>query len=115
MSTDFDRNWRTQLRKGVLELCILRALDGSRRYGYEIARTLRGISGLVIGEGTIYPILNRLKREAFVETSVEESPDGPPRKYYQLTRRGREQLGKMIAHWESLSSGIGSLPTGGEG
>ncbi len=109
MSSTFGENWTTQVRKGFLELCVMNILDGRRLYGYEIVRTLRGIEALVISEGTVYPILSRLKRERFVRTSIEESPDGPPRKYYELTDDGRRQLGWMNEHWSALEQGIGTL------
>lgn len=109
MKTSFTDNWTVQLRKGILELCILNSLHSSRLYGYDIVRKLRQVEGLVIGEGTIYPILSRLKRETFVETSVEESPEGPPRKYYELTDLGRHQLCRMNTEWEVLWRGIESL------
>lgn len=108
-STVSSDNWTTQLRKGVLELCILNALSGSRRYGYEIVRTLSEIESLVVSEGTIYPILNRFKREALVRTTIEESPDGPARKYYELTDKGRTQLKWMNEHWQRLLRGIENL------
>ena len=109
MTKDFELNWTTQLRKGIYELCILNALSSSRRYGYEIVQTLRSIDSLVVSEGAIYPILNRLKREAFVKTYIEESPGGPPRKYYELTGKGRKQLGVMNDRWESLQLGVENL------
>ena len=66
-------------------------------------------TSLVVSEGTIYPILNRFKREALVRTTIEESPDGPPRKYYELTDKGRRQLGWMNDHWQRLLHGIENL------
>jgi PadR family transcriptional regulator PadR len=112
MSSTFAENWTTQVRKGFLELCVMNILDGRPLYGYDIVRTLRGIEALVISEGTVYPILSRLKRERFVETSIEESPDGPPRKYYQLTDDGRHQLAWMNDHWKTLEQGIETLRGG---
>lgn len=102
-------NWTTQLRKGVLELCILNAMKASRLYGYDIVKKLSVIEGLVIGEGTIYPILSRFKREGLVQTSVEESPEGPARKYYQLTSRGEQYLSRMNHYWQSIKNGADSL------
>jgi len=102
-------NWTTQLRKGILELCILNTLRGARLYGYDIVKQLRQIEGLVISEGTIYPILSRFKREGLVETSIEESQEGPPRKYYRLTDRGEELLGQMNDCWEIIKSAIDTL------
>lgn len=112
MTEEFQLNWATQLRKGILEFAILSALDGRRLYGYELVRTLGSIDSLVISEGTIYPILNRLKREAYVDTSIEESSSGPARKYYELTARGRAQLHRMNDHWKRLQSGIETLQKG---
>ena len=102
-------NWTTQLRKGVLELCILNIIGRSRVYGYDIVKQLRGVDALVVREGTIYPILSRLKRDGLVRTSLEESSAGPARKYYELTRRGEQQLAEMNTYWNHLTSGIRAL------
>jgi PadR family transcriptional regulator PadR len=112
MGEEFELNWATQIRKGVLEFAILSALHGRRLYGYELVRRLGEVDSLIITEGTIYPILNRLKREAYVDTTIEESPSGPPRKYYQLTPSGRKQLLRMREHWDRLRTGIDSLQKG---
>ena len=69
MESRFLDNWTTQLRKGILELCVLNAMKGIRLYGYDIVKRLSGIEGLVIAEGTIYPILSRFKRQGLVDTS----------------------------------------------
>ena len=109
MDTRFLDNWTTQLRKGILELCVLNAMRGARLYGYDIVKKLSDVEGLVIAEGTIYPILSRFKREGLVRTSIEESPEGPARKYYQLTSRGEQYLSRMNHYWESIKSGIDAL------
>lgn len=109
MPSAFYFNWTTQLRKGLLELAILNTLGDAALYGYEIVRRLSDVDGLVITEGTIYPILSRLKNENYVETYIEESPEGPPRKYYRLTARGREELRHMNQHWERLHEAIGHV------
>ncbi len=106
---DFEPNWTTQLRKGIYELCLLNALRGQRRYGYEIVLALRAIDSLVVSEGAIYPILNRLKKEELVTTYLEESPGGPPRKYYELTNKGRRQLDSMNRYWGELLAGVENL------
>ena len=106
-------NWTTQLRKGVLELCILNVIGRSRVYGYDIVRQLRDIDALVVREGTIYPILSRLKRDGLVRTSLEDSPAGPARKYYELTRRGQQLLEEMNSYWDTLSRGMSDLRNGG--
>jgi PadR family transcriptional regulator PadR len=109
MNDRFLENWATQLRKGMLELCILNTISGRSLYGYDIVRRLRAIDGLVISEGTIYPILSRLKREGFVQTTFRESTEGPPRKYYELTDPGREALDKMNDCWTRIKSGTDEI------
>jgi len=93
----------------MLELCILNAIKGSSLYGYDIVRKLRDIPSLVISEGTIYPILSRLKREGFVQTTIKESSEGPPRKYYELTEKGDQILQNMNVYWQDIRSGTDSL------
>lgn len=105
----FMTNWATQVRKGVLELGVLNAISAGKIYGYDIVRKLRAVDGLVISEGTIYPILSRLKREGLVSTAIEESSQGPARKYYQLTDQGQRHLDTMNSHWLSIAGGIASL------
>jgi PadR family transcriptional regulator, regulatory protein PadR len=109
MSEPFYLNWTTQLRKGLLELAILNALGGGPLYGYDIVRRLGDVDSLVITEGTVYPILSRLRNEEYVETYIEESTSGPPRKYYRLTPRGRSEVKKMNEHWQQLHEGIEQL------
>jgi PadR family transcriptional regulator PadR len=109
MENRFFDNWSTQLRKGMLELCILNAIKGTSLYGYNIVRKLRKIEGLVISEGTIYPILSRLKREGFVRTTIKESTEGPPRKYYELTAGGEKILGQMNDYFQDIKTGADAL------
>ena len=109
MSDTFFVNWTTQLRKGLLELAILNVLGSGPLYGYDIVRRLGDADSLVINEGTVYPILSRLRNELYVETYIEESSSGPPRKYYRLTARGREELRRMNQHWARLQEALGSL------
>jgi len=109
MENRFFDNWSTQLRKGMLELCILNAIRGTSLYGYDIVRKLRNIKGLVISEGTIYPILSRLKREGFVQTTITESTEGPPRKYYELTDKGQKILSQMNDYFQDIKTGTDAL------
>ena len=109
MGNRFLDNWATQLRKGMLELCILNAIKGTSLYGYDIVRMLRDIDGLVISEGTIYPILSRLKQEGFVRTKIIESTEGPPRKYYELTAKGERILSEMNDYWHDIKAGTDIL------
>jgi PadR family transcriptional regulator PadR len=106
-------SWTTQLRKGALELAVLNAINGSRLYGYDIVRLLRQHEGLVMGEGTIYPILSRLKAEGFLKTTLEESPDGPARKYYEMTAAGRGHLAAMNAEWDALVRSVETVRKAG--
>ena len=85
---DFFDNWTVQVRKGVLELCILNALAEKERYGYELVKTLVAIPGLGVTEGTLYPLLSRLRVQGFISARLEESSEGPARKYYALTGTG---------------------------
>lgn len=109
MDNRFVDNWSTQLRKGMLELCVLNAIKGTTLYGYDIVRKLRDIKGLVISEGTIYPILSRLKREGFVRTTIKESTEGPARKYYELTSKGEKILSQMNDYWTDIKTGTDIL------
>jgi PadR family transcriptional regulator PadR len=114
MDADLLANWTTQMRKGLLELCVLATLKGDRMYGYDIAKRLSAVGGLVMGEGTIYPILSRFKKDGLVDATLVESPEGPARKYYQLTARGRALLAKMLTAWADVRDGIETV-TAGEG
>ena len=105
--------WLTQLRKGALELAVLNAIDGDRLYGYDIVRRLRQHDGLVMSEGTVYPILSRLKSEGLLRTTIEESPDGPARKYYEMTATGRTQLEQMNSDWQRLVNSLDALRQAG--
>ncbi|MGD8499848.1 MAG: PadR family transcriptional regulator [Phycisphaerales bacterium] len=112
MDAKFFDNWTNQLRKGMLELCILNDIRSRKMYGYEIVRRLRKIEGLIISEGAIYPILSRLKRQGLVETSIAESKEGPPRKYYKLTQQGEEMVSQMNAYWQAISGVTDSIERG---
>ena len=102
-------NWQVQVRKGLLELCVLNALREGRQYGYDIVKRLRTLEGLVIGEGTIYPILSRFRKQGLVESTIEESPDGPPRKYYRLTSQGQKAVAQMNELWDKIHQGVCTL------
>ncbi len=109
MDEQLFNNWTTQMRKGLLQLCVLKAMSGQRLYGYDIVRQLRRIEGLVISEGTIYPILSRFKRDRLVRTSLEESSEGPARKYYQLTSQGQKLLTRMNQTWQIIVQGVRNI------
>ncbi len=101
--------WTTQLRKGVLELCVLNVIATGRLYGYEIAKRLSALSEPTVREGTVYPILSRLKQEGLLEATIEASSEGPPRKYFALTAHGRRRLRHMNAAWDLLDDNLKTL------
>ncbi len=102
-------NWTTQVRKGILEYCILNALKGQERYGYDLVNTLVSIPGLGVTEGTIYPLLSRLRVQELVRTKLVESANGPARKYYSLTKEGKKMLSVMESYLDKLMKGARSL------
>lgn len=106
---DAPDRWEAQLRKGALEMAALASLWAGRLYGLEIIRFLEGQSQLVLSEGTIYPILNRLKIEGLLTSEWVEAEAGHPRKYYSLTDAGRQRLMQMALAWESFSGGLSRL------
>ena len=101
--------WEAQMRKGCLEMAVLASLWNGRQYGLEILRALERDSSLVLSEGTIYPILNRLRSEGLVQSEWVEAEAGHPRKYYQLTRAGRERGKRMAETWRQFSAGLDCL------
>ena len=107
--SDQPDRWEAQLRKGALEMAALASLWLGRLYGLEIIRFLENRSRLVLAEGTIYPILNRLKAEGLLTSEWVEAEAGHPRKYYSLTDAGRERLHQMAEAWISFSRGLTEL------
>jgi PadR family transcriptional regulator PadR len=101
--------WEVQLRKGCLELAILAALWDGKLYGLEILRRLESESDLVISEGTVYPLLNRLKASGLLKSEWVESDAGHPRKYYSLTPSGKQRAQEMAKIWSRFSSSMGRL------
>ena len=104
----------SQLRKGVLEFCVLALLVDGERYSFDIVTALGERDGLVTSEGTLYPLLSRLRKDGAVETSWRESPSGPPRRYYRLTPTGRELLDAFTSEWTRFRDSVdGLLRSGG--
>ena len=99
-------DWTSQLRRGVLELCILRLLRHRPSYGYEIVTTLDALGPLAAGENTVYPLLRRLKADRYLETFTRESPAGPPRQYYRLTADGRRRLAAIEKEWADMVQAV---------
>ncbi len=102
-------SWAVQVRKGVLELAVLNTLLGGERYGYELVKALAAVPALSVSEGTLYPILSRLRLQGLVKTRLEESPEGPARKYYALTSAGREAAREMQARLDHLAAACRTL------
>lgn len=98
-------NTKAQMRKGVLEYCILLVLDGEPLYASDIIKGLKEAKMIVV-EGTLYPLLTRLKNTGFLAYRWEESTQGPPRKYYELTDAGRKFLGELEESWSELVEAV---------
>jgi PadR family transcriptional regulator PadR len=99
----------SQLRRGALEYCVLALLADEERYGFDIVRTLGSIDGMVTGEGTLYPLLSRLKKGGHVVTTWRDSDAGPPRKYYAITAQGRRALTEFTAEWYRFRDAVDDL------
>jgi PadR family transcriptional regulator len=108
---DLTDKWEVQLRKGCLELAILASLWDGRVYGLEILRRLELVSNLVVSEGTVYPLLSRLKTLGLVDSQWVESDAGHPRKYYFLTKAGRQRAIEMMRVWARFSASLSKLLT----
>jgi PadR family transcriptional regulator PadR len=106
-------NALSQLRRGVLEYCVLALLREQERYGFELVRSLSAVDGLVTSEGTIYPLLTRLRKEELVTTFWQESASGPPRRYYRLTAAGGAALAAFGDEWVRFRDGVDALLTPG--
>jgi PadR family transcriptional regulator PadR len=107
--TEPDEKWEAQLRKGCLELAILASLWDGKLYGLEILRTLEENSDLVVAEGTVYPILGRLKDEGLLQSEWVEAEAGHPRKYYWLTAAGRQKASMMAHFWNGFAANLNHL------
>ena len=103
------RSWVTQLRKGLLEFCLLSLLDGGEGYGYDIVQRLRAVEELAVTESTVYPILSRLRKEGYLKVRATPSPGGPPRRYFSLTALGKSRLREMSEYWDALNRSIERL------
>ena len=99
----------SQLRRGVLEYCVLSLLRDEPLYGFDLVRRLADIDGLVTSEGTIYPLLSRLRREGWVSTTWSESESGPPRRYYSLTNEGTHALCGFTDEWVRFRDSVDEL------
>ncbi|MDR2932371.1 MAG: PadR family transcriptional regulator [Oscillospiraceae bacterium] len=102
-----------QFKKGALDLCVMALLEKKDCYGFELASTVS--NHIDISEGTIYPLLKRLKDDMLVDTYLMESTEGPPRKYYTLTPTGRGRYSRLLGEWKSFTSGVERIINDGKG
>jgi PadR family transcriptional regulator PadR len=103
---------QVQLKKGVLELCVLALLSRGDAYGYEIASRLA--KGIEMGEGTVYPLMRRMQADGLVETYLVESQSGPPRKYYKLTTSGQASFAAQKSEWSAFSRAVNDILGGAQ-
>lgn len=96
-----------QFKKGVLNLCVLALLDQQDRYGYELVQMIS--DQIEISEGSVYPLLRRLMKVGYLTSYLKESSEGPPRKYYTLTKEGRSYLNDQLREWMTFTNGVNTL------
>ena len=106
------KEWVSQLRRGLLEFCLLNLLRHGESYGYEIVGRLQTVAELSVSESTVYPILSRLRRDGYLKVRSVPSPGGPPRRYFSLTRLGKSSLAGMNDYWSGLAGAIERLQAG---
>jgi PadR family transcriptional regulator PadR len=100
------------MRKGALEFCVLAMLTGRTRYGFDLVRDLGAIDGLLTTEGTIYPLLRRLRNDGLVTTEWRESSGGPPRRYYKITVAGQKALAGFKDQWAVFKTAVDTIMKG---
>jgi PadR family transcriptional regulator PadR len=104
----------TQMRRGTLEYCVLAVLRKDERYAFDLVKTLAQIDGMVTSEGTLYPLLTRLRRDGLVSSAWKESSQGPPRRYYRITAKGTRALDDFTQEWRRFRSSVDHLIEGNE-
>jgi PadR family transcriptional regulator PadR len=95
-----------QMRRGTLQYCVLAVLASEERYGFDLVRSLGDADGMVTSEGTIYPLLSRLRRDGLVESRWRESSSGPPRRYYRATEAGKSALDDFRREWRRFRDSV---------
>ena len=105
MSTE---NFKIQIRKGLLEFCVLQIVFKKEVYASEIIEELKN-SKIIVVEGTVYPLLSRLKKSEYIKHEWKESLQGPPRKYYSITDSGLKYIEELIVSWNDINSSVKSL------
>ena len=101
-------NFKIQIRKGLLEFCVLQIISSKEVYASEIIEELKN-SKIIVVEGTVYPLLSRLKKSNYIQHSWKESTQGPPRKYYSITESGLGHLKELIIYWTDINSSVKKL------
>jgi len=109
MQNEFVVKWESQVKKGTLSFIILNVLKGNEFYGYELIDRIKQFTQIEIAEGTLYPLMNRLKKDELVESKWVEQESGIPRKYYKITEEGEKTLKEMQAYWIDINSSIQKL------
>ena len=106
-------DWKSQIKRGTLEFCIMQMINQKPYYGYEIISTLEKWPIVAATESTIYPLLRRLLKEGYLTSFWQETTEGlPSRKYYSVTDRGQEYLTAMSSEWENLLNAISQIKGG---
>ena len=101
-----------QFKKGIMELCVLSLVKSRDYYGYELVEEIS--KKVDIAEGTVYPILRRLTQEGYFETYLQESSSGPPRKYYRISKLGKNAQAELLTQWKEFNKNINSLLKAGD-
>lgn len=109
MNNEFIEKWQSQVKKGTLSFIVLLVLKEKELYGYELIEKIKGLTSIEISEGTLYPLMNRLKTDALLESKWVEQETGIPRKYYFLTQSGEKTLEEMKKQWADLQITIKKL------
>lgn len=106
MKNEFINKWKSQVKKGTLSFIVLNAISQKELYGYELIEIIKETTSIEIAEGTLYPLMNRLKKEGLATSKWVEQESGIPRKYYVLTDEGSSTLKEMQAYWDNLEESI---------
>ncbi|MCF6350909.1 MAG: PadR family transcriptional regulator [Flavobacteriaceae bacterium] len=109
MNEIFIKKWKSQVKKGTLAFIVLNVLKNNEFYGYELIEKIRKHTEIEIAEGTLYPLMNRLKKENLVSSKWVEQSSGIPRKYYLLTDTGSNTLNEMREYWKNLEKSIKNI------
>ncbi len=106
MKNEFLNKWKSQVKKGTLSFLVLNAISKKELYGYELIEIIKKSTAIEIAEGTLYPLMNRLKKEGLTNSKWVEQESGIPRKYYTLTKEGEVTLKQMRNYWNELQESI---------